>query len=132
MYSAIEIGPWAAISAAMRWPSAFIRAAAGATRTGNRRPRPTAGSTAPCPWRTSRGTARPARGRPPQEPEQAVAQEEQSRQQPRPLMQLEHPQADLEQDEQHNAFQRGLIKLARMARLVVGAREDHGPRHVRR
>src|SRR5262249_39125500 len=38
----------------------------------------------------------------------------------------------VEEAEQHDAFEKAFVELARMARLAVAVREDHGPGHVGR
>ena len=54
------------------------------------------------------------------EAEGAVAQEEQRRDQAGPLIGAEHAQRDLQDHEQHHAFQRRFIQLAGMARQRAG------------
>src|SRR6185437_15729078 len=49
-----------------------------------------------------------------------------------PLANSRKTQEREEQKEQHDAFEPGLIKLARMARLGPAVRKDHRPGHIAR
>ena len=69
-----------------------------------------------------------------EESEKAVAGEEGGGDQSRPLMPAQHTEAELQDREQNQSFEKALVQLARVSRrrqLIRRAREDHRPRHVR-
>src|SRR5690606_15833273 len=62
-------------------------------------------------------------------PRDRIAREEEPHDKARLLRKAGFPENE-QQDEQQRAFERGLIKLARVARLAAAARKHHRPRHI--